>query len=142
MVHCAVEWGLYKEAKERYNYVPPSLPVLGSLAISGITECPLTTDKSYFWREDVQLSLFWMTLKCCPEHACVCARELIHSYISPSPPYTIPTPLHNVPALLVEWEIVPNRFLGELRPYRAKYLFNSVITYGALVSCTSQYPVK
>ena len=21
MVHCAVEWGLYKEAKERYNYV-------------------------------------------------------------------------------------------------------------------------
>ena len=30
------------------------------------------------------------------------AREPIHSYISPSPPYTIPTPLHNVP-LLVEW---------------------------------------
>ena len=33
------------------------------------------------------------------------AREPIHSYISPSPPYTIPTPLHNVP-LLVEWVIV------------------------------------
>ena len=27
MAHCAVEWGLYKEAKERYNYVPPTLPI-------------------------------------------------------------------------------------------------------------------
>ena len=40
-----------------------------------------------------------------------CAHEPIHSYISPSPPYTIPTPLHNVP-LLVEWVIVAQQHQG------------------------------
>ena len=34
MVHCAVEWGLYKEAKERYNYVPPSHLVGGAPSVA------------------------------------------------------------------------------------------------------------
>ena len=52
-----------------------------------------------------------------------------HSYISPSPPYTIPTPLHNVP-LLVEWEIEWRRLRRDITMYVCLQLHTSLLLRG------------